>query len=359
MIFIVPSRPAVAYSTECKWSNSTIGYSYKNLTATDQTDMNLAITDWKDVPVSISLSLNANNDIYYYSVSNGGVSWDGITYYSCNLFGQMVGTTSVYINDYFTNGYVRQERQSVEAHETGHAIGLAHSSLGSALMNCCTGTRWGTYHIFVPVYDDVSGAQSLYVSPSSTPQNLCVISVADSPQCVWNSNLYQQPNINLYVTTSTTGAFASVWPGSSSVHLPGSNTYVIYTFMSPITTYRYSTGVYLAENPYDTSQRFMTIEVDDDGFKMVQSGSSPLSIASGPTEQYWYWLTLVVQNGLPAYAYAEQTTGGSGYTWLGYGSMSLNYAWSTSVYAGNGVWTDSSSNPASNYVTYWWWDLGH
>lgn len=346
------SSPNPNFATFCKWTTGSLLYKSSNLTATDTTDWNLVIPNWNDVPSGATLSkFSGSTNIVYYSVNNPNVSWDGLTSYTCNGSGNFVSPVNIYINDHFTNGYGREERQSVIAHETGHSLGLAHTT-GATLMNgftCGTGSRWCTYSIFVPVLDDINGVQNLYGSTSTTAAKTCVVSTADTPSCTYGgSNGYP---IQLKVSSAATGAYAFTYPGGSAVSLPSSNTLMMLGQVTPNTLYRYSMGIYTATNPYNTSNRFMTIEVDNTGFNLV--GSSSTSIGSTtPSTGTTYVLELVAENGLPAAGYVFTSSG----TYIGTATLSPSLGWSTSVYYGHGVWTDTSSNPASNYSVNAWYN---
>src|SRR5205823_13676432 len=56
-----------------------------------------------------------------------------------------------------------QDIQRVALHELGHALGLAHSSVASAIMNPYISSS------YTLSTDDVAGAQSLYGAPSVSP----------------------------------------------------------------------------------------------------------------------------------------------------------------------------------------------
>jgi hypothetical protein len=340
-----------AYNTEgCRWYNSTIGWEKdSSLTASDLQAVQLAIANWNDVPMSAHLQYNLRNDVVYYSVNQGNNGVLGVTTYRC-LFGYFQGPTTVDLNDYYLNGFSVQHREYVTAHESGHAIGLAHTS-GIDVMYP-DDSVWYNYGIFVPMLDDINGVQSIYGSSSTTTANVCIYSV-NYGHCSWgNNNGYPE---NIWISPPTTGAIAMVVPSGLPVSLPGSNTLLMITEVTPNTLYRFSMGIYLSGNPYDTSQRFMTIEVDSGGFKLVDS--NPVTVVNigtaSPSTGTEYFVELVAQNGLSAYAYVFQKSNGN---FIGSAGLSPNFGWSTSVWYGNGVWTDSSSSPASNYNVNAWYN---
>ncbi len=299
--------------------------------------------------MSAHLQFNLRNDIVYYSVNQGNNGVLGVTTYHC-LFGYFQGPTTVDLNDYYLNGFSVQHREYVTAHESGHAIGLAHTS-GIDVMYP-DDSVWYNYGIFVPMLDDINGVQSIYGSSGTTTANVCVYSV-NYGHCSWGGNNGYPENI--WVSPPTTGGFAMVVPSGLPVSLPGSNTLLMITEVTPNTLYRFSMGIYLSGTPYDTTQRFMTVEVDSGGFKLVDS--NPVTVAnigsSSPSTGTEYFLELVAQNGLSAYAYVFQKSNGN---FIGSAGLSPNFGWSTSVWYGNGVWTDSSSSPASNYNVNAWYN---
>src|SRR5438105_1043929 len=96
-----------------------------------------------------------------------GSSTLAVTYYSYS------GSTMLEADILFNNaqswdsyrGSLRssQDIQRVALHELGHALGLAHSSVASAIMNPYISSSYTLSS------DDIAGAQSLYGAPSGSP----------------------------------------------------------------------------------------------------------------------------------------------------------------------------------------------
>jgi hypothetical protein len=160
------------------------------------------------------------------------------------------------------------------------------------------------------------------------------------------------------VTTAGSGNRAFAADSSGSILLPSSNTVLIGTKVNPSTLYRFSTGIHTNTNVADGASRYGTIELNNDGVKAAWSylGSTQTStlcgspcVSTGTT----YYLQLVMQNGQNAAAYAYLNDGGGTTppTYLGKASFTPGTSsWSGSMNIGTGVWTDSGSNPLSNYV---------
>ncbi|TFH46771.1 MAG: matrixin family metalloprotease [ANME-2 cluster archaeon] len=65
------------------------------------------------------------------------------------------------MNTYHCNGYSDGKRQSVAAHEFGHALGIDHRS-GEYLMEPDSDDRWDTYEINEPTNDEINAVQDTY-----------------------------------------------------------------------------------------------------------------------------------------------------------------------------------------------------
>jgi hypothetical protein len=366
IILMVPAASkAHAYTTECGsgWaSNLSIGYTNQNMSAVDQTAVGYAIADWNDVPATL-LMVSGNggnpNHIQYYTVNNlNPDSYLGETVYGCS--GGSLVSALVYLYDYPMHYFFFEDRQWTVAHETGHALGLWHSSDQWALMYP-TDAAYANYNIFVPVFDDINGVQAMYGTTATTPEPFCFQWYGS---CIYTGGTYP---IGIQVTTADAGHYAFVTESSSALHLPSSNSMVMYAIITQDTLYRSSLGVYTAATPYDTTQRFMTVETDAEGFKMVCSGSNAVTFSYTPQTvqplaNIPYFMILVVESGQASAGYAYYKNGnpyGSTYPSLaGWGSIGLcsPYSTSTSVYFGNGVWSDSTLTAASSSTIYSWWD---
>jgi hypothetical protein len=90
-----------------------------------------------------------------------------VTYYSYSgstfLEADILFNTAISWDSYRGSLRSSQDIQRVALHESGHALGLDHSSVGTPIMNAYV---TNTYTL---QSDDIAGAQSLYGAPSSTP----------------------------------------------------------------------------------------------------------------------------------------------------------------------------------------------
>lgn len=349
---------ASAYTTPlCAWSSTAVTWKAgANLTATNLSDMKLAVTDINDVGSSLSLSQvtsSENIDVYdwnhpEFSTING-ITWTGHTGSTCN-------SASIAINTPVTSGYTSEHRQLVEAHEMGHAVGLLHATDQHTMMYA-DDSSYTTYNIFVPVLDDIRALQSSYGTATSTSE--CWTFTQSGSVTYTGTCSSTNPALPMTDKVTTAGtqnrAFASDTPTGSS--LPSSNTVVLTTKVQPSTLYRFSTGAHTNSNVADGASRYATVELDDGGIKAAWSDGLGLTETSTlwsgtPSTSTTYFLELVISNANSeaAYAYKDDGGGSTAPTFLGKASFDTGISsWSGSKYLGTGAWTDSGSNPLSNY----------
>lgn len=100
-------------------------------------------------------------EVFVTLVDKDDEYWDGLAILypssSSNPYSQAVTN----LNIYYTQNYSSEKTQSVQAHEFGHLLGLAHET-GSVLMNPYTSTRYDTYGVYTPQQDDIDGINGIY-----------------------------------------------------------------------------------------------------------------------------------------------------------------------------------------------------
>lgn len=169
LAFLVISGASVSayHLTGLKWSDPDPITTWIYPGGVDSTAFYNSRVAWNNTSTPINFT-GANNigteEVGLTTVYNSSVGWDGQTAVTFSG-GLMIHATSK-LNTFYTanSPYGAGARQSVAAHEMGHALGLDHTS-GQVLMNPATfgqGSRWGDYGINTPRGDDVNGVNALY-----------------------------------------------------------------------------------------------------------------------------------------------------------------------------------------------------
>jgi hypothetical protein len=99
-------------------------------------------------------------DIYAWVANDSGVGWDGICTITCS--GSEITYASCALNHFYASAYSADKKQSVFAHEVGHALGLSDVYSGAVLMNYSTPQRYDTYGVYRPQTDDIDGVNAMY-----------------------------------------------------------------------------------------------------------------------------------------------------------------------------------------------------
>lgn len=150
-----------------RWSTMPVTYYYDSFShSRTQTSTSHAVSAWNSTDATLNFS--ATHKIYISNTSNSSVDWDGIAYLvPVSVASNYLSSVSIVINSAKTATWNSTgARNSVVAHEFGHALGLAHSPYGSAnLMNSFTwgtNSRYGHWNIQSPTIDDRNGVNFLY-----------------------------------------------------------------------------------------------------------------------------------------------------------------------------------------------------
>ncbi len=332
----------------------------------------LAAESWNDVPAFIHLSSTSDQGSAMIIVNStydqnfkltGGTPYGGLTLFSCHN-GYIDTPVRIVLNDYVLSSYSQDVIILTIAHEMGHAMGIEHSLVTASLM-WDGPENFKNYGVYFPVVDDIKAAAALYgwtgdsALANFSGQNGGVGCVTP---CL--------PPFTLFVTTAGSGNYAKVM---NNTGLPASKIAIMMAYATPSTLYRFNIGW------QDSFGAFGSFEMDNDGFKFVNTKTTGVQIvsSSSPTAGTSYFLELVVEatnNGIVwahAYAYQGSTqTASGGETFIGQWGGSLLQVvcglgtcsssqsnWSDANSFESAVWTDSSSNPASNYALVHFWNF--
>lgn len=138
--------------------------------------------------------------------------------------------------------------QRVALHETGHLLGLAHSSVSTAIMNAFINNS------YTLTADDISGIQALYGAPSGsptpTPTPTSTPTATPTPTPTPNATPTPTPSITPMPTPSK--VFVSISASPSSIRPGGAAVFTISTSTPSANTitvgYRVSSGALLGSN---------------------------------------------------------------------------------------------------------------
>lgn len=143
-----------------KWKDLTTRTGYS-------TPATSSIASWNATPTPVFITkVTSGANMTIADVNAGENEGDGGTYQSC-VAGYNYVTTQSIINRFYADKYEIKKRQSVIAHEFGHALGLEHTTQSSdctvvPLMFGGTAIRYDLCRWYTPKQDDIDGINALY-----------------------------------------------------------------------------------------------------------------------------------------------------------------------------------------------------
>lgn len=156
---------AKAYSTEgVRWQyNLSIHFYEQPMQSYDTQAFDDGVYAWNSSVAPILFGGTGTQEVIMSDTNAGNSNWVGLTTWSYSTFGcnYPIGYNQFYdaytkLNIYYTQKEDRATRQGDAAHELGHAIGLGHSSVTTALMYY---KQNGTN---TPQSDDINGVNYIY-----------------------------------------------------------------------------------------------------------------------------------------------------------------------------------------------------
>lgn len=361
----------VAYP--CEHPSSTIKYeTASRMSSSYLTPIRHAVKTWNDIPANIFLdSVTLGERIFIETADLGFFGPLGQTAFLnnqiCNPTTGDLNTSTITLNTALLGTEGMEKRQAVAAHEIGHAIGLDHTgssaNANKALMYA-TIDQFNSYHVFVPTLDEIRAIQLVYdAGIAKTPQ--CYEHNSSSGDITYTGTC-SSTNAALPMTERVTAAGTHRALASQTQNgqaMPSVEKVLMMTKVKPSTAYRFSLGVHSTNNVADSSNRMATIELNNNGItaSYVNTGGSvtTTTLWSGtPSTSTTYFLMVLVEKSTTeltsaaVYAYKDDGGGSTPPTYLGSAKFTSGINWGTysTMHFGTGVWTDSSSNPLSNYV---------
>ncbi len=369
----------------CKQQNG-MNLSYRNdASSLDSPHVAMAAEVWNDAPSLVYFypPRNQNPTIVVNSTQDQSTRFEGVAYnaggYGVNdkilcSNGYINLPLAITLDDYFIASSVsnfkvddNDYRTGVIAHEFGHTLGLGHTDKGCSLMSGVS-ILCNTDVVLFPTVDEVRGLVALYGWAAD-------YDFQQKAGQTYPSSF--MPPSELQVSSPCAGCYADL---ASPGALPNSKIAVMMGYVTPKTLYRFGMEWTVGDALATTVPTpFARMELDNDGSKFVYWGSS-LNVVSlnstSPTLGSSYFLELAVEqtgksNALGyevrahAYVFRGSPFSSNGAeTLLGHWSGDLYYCngcqyleWAAGSGSAAGVWTDSSSNPASDYELDHFWNF--
>lgn len=343
----------------CRWGHTV--YYYNGASTSDSSEVSNGAAEWSSVNANLNLVQVTNPtlaSIRIYSANNGSAGVTGQTFpggASCSGTGIFSGYMRILLydnNKKHANGspYNFGENESVATHEIGHALGFAHSGYSEWNLMYPTDARYEDHHVIGPMMDDIRGAVSIYgesLSYSLTSSNNV------NAQTNWPAGgTSQLGGIEVKINSGQQGHALAYQ--LSTISLPSTARVLSYEIDSK-TLYRGSIGFWASTDPTDITKRVANAEIDSDGIKVGHTTDTSCcyswtTISSTVNANHAYFVELILQKENSVYTEYLFVYDYTANSWVGEGDNSIYNGWG-SFYVGHAAWTDSTTNPASDY---WW-----
>lgn len=165
LVEVMSATPAAAYNLEgCRFAGYYPTYRIWGTAWRYTTQIVAAANSWTGTPTPIGLfrTTGSSYTILANAHTYGASGFDGITYMPSCSSGHWSSTVQTDLNMFYTNGYTFRGVQQVQAHEFGHALGLAHNNASCYILMYYSSTRYFSCGVYTPQQDDINGINALY-----------------------------------------------------------------------------------------------------------------------------------------------------------------------------------------------------